>query len=64
MEKRAGGPSITVKMILTTIVLILGIVVGFGVLNVINIRKVFDENTGKQITVFREGREQIGRAHV
>jgi serine phosphatase RsbU (regulator of sigma subunit)/fumarate reductase subunit D len=60
MEKRAGGPSITVKMILTTIVLILGIVVGFGVLNVINIRKVFDENTGKQITVFREGREQLG----
>ena len=60
MEKRAGGPSITVKMILTTIVLILGIVVGFGVLNVINIRKVFDENTGKQIKVFREGREQLG----
>ncbi|MBP9088501.1 MAG: SpoIIE family protein phosphatase [Kofleriaceae bacterium] len=60
MKKRAGGPSITTKMILTTIVLILGIVVGFGVLNVINIRKVFDESTAKQITVFREGREQLG----
>jgi serine phosphatase RsbU (regulator of sigma subunit) len=60
MQKRAGGPSISVKMILTTTVLIAAIVVGFGVLNVINIRKVFDENTALQVRVFTEGRAQLG----
>ncbi|MEZ4360497.1 MAG: SpoIIE family protein phosphatase [Kofleriaceae bacterium] len=47
-------------MIATTTLLVVGIIVGFGVLNVMNIRKVFDDATGKQINVFREGRELLG----
>lgn len=59
MAKR-GGLSVSLKMILTTTLLVVGIIVGFGVLNVMNIRKVFDDTTGKQINVFREGRELLG----
>jgi serine phosphatase RsbU (regulator of sigma subunit) len=59
MAKRAG-PGISVKMILTTTLLILLTVVGFGVLNVLNTRKVYDQATEKQIKLFREGREQLG----
>jgi serine phosphatase RsbU (regulator of sigma subunit) len=60
MAKKAGGPSISVKMIFTTTLLIAAIVAGFGVLNVINVRKVFDENTAGQIKVFRDSRQQLG----
>lgn len=59
MAKR-GGLSVSLKMIATTTLLVVGIIVGFGVLNVMNIRKVFDDTTGKQINVFREGRELLG----
>ena len=44
MAKR-GGPSLSVKMILTTTVLIVVTVVGSGVLNVMNVRRVFDTTT-------------------
>ena len=44
MAKRAG-PSISVKMILTSTLLVLLTVVGFGVLNVLNVRNVYDDPT-------------------
>ena len=59
MAKR-GGPSLSVKMILTTTLLIVVTVVGSGVLNVMNVRRVFDEATREQIKVFRSGREVNG----
>jgi serine phosphatase RsbU (regulator of sigma subunit) len=59
MAKR-GGPGISVKMILTTTLLILLTVVGFGVLNVLNIRKVYDQATTEQVDVFIGGRERLG----
>jgi len=49
-----------VKMILTTTLLIVVTVVGSGVLNVINIRRAFDESAQQQIEVFRSGREAAG----
>lgn len=59
MAKR-GGPSLSVKMILTTTILIVVTVVGSGVLNVINVRKAFDESSTAQIEIFRRGRETLG----
>ncbi len=59
MAKR-GGPSLSVKMILTTTILIVVTVVGSGVLNVINVRKAFDESRTRQIDIFRKGRETLG----
>jgi len=47
-------------MILTTTLLIVVTVVGSGVLNVINIRRTFDESAKQQIEVFRSGREAVG----
>ncbi|MEO7736384.1 MAG: SpoIIE family protein phosphatase [Kofleriaceae bacterium] len=47
-------------MILTTTLLIVVTVVGSGVLNVINIRRAFDESAKQQIEVFRSGREAVG----
>jgi serine phosphatase RsbU (regulator of sigma subunit) len=47
-------------MILTTTLLILVTVVGFGVLNALNINRVYDEATAQQNAVFRQGREQLG----
>jgi len=58
MAKR--GASLSVKMILTTTVLIIVTVVGSGVLNVINVRKAFDDSTSQQIEIFRSGRETLG----
>ena len=58
MAKR--GASLSVKMILTTTVLIIVTVVGSGVLNVINVRKAFDDSTSRQIEIFRSGRETLG----
>lgn len=55
-----GGLSLSVKMILTTTLLIVVTVVGSGVLNVINIRRAFDESAKQQIEVFRAGREASG----
>lgn len=59
MAKR-GGYSLSVKMILTTTVLIVVTVVGSAVLNVINVRKAFDDSTQRQIEIFRSGRETLG----
>jgi serine phosphatase RsbU (regulator of sigma subunit) len=47
-------------MILTTTLLIVVTVVGSGVLNVMNIRRAFDESARQQIEVFRSGREASG----
>jgi serine phosphatase RsbU (regulator of sigma subunit) len=55
-----GGLSLSVKMILTTTLLIVITVVGSGVLNVMNIRRAFDESARQQIEVFRTGREAAG----
>ena len=55
-----GGFSISVKMILTTTTLIIITVVGSGFLNVINIRRAFDDSAAQQIDVFKRGREQLG----
>src|SRR3954462_15301426 len=52
-----GGLSLSVKMILTTTLLIVVTVVGSGVLNVMNIRRAFDESAKQQTEVFRIGRE-------
>ena len=59
MAKR-GGFSLSVKMILTTTLLIVVTVVGSGVLNVINVRKAFDDSATRQIEIFRAGRETLG----
>ena len=59
MAKR-GGPSLSVKMILTTTLLIVVTVVGSGVLNVMNVRSVFDDTTKAQILVFEQGRGVLG----
>ena len=59
MAKR-GGPSLSVKMILTTTLLIVVTVVGSGVLNVLSVRKALDDALVQQITRFREGRETLG----
>src|SRR5258708_2574050 len=58
MAKR--GPSISVKMILTTTLLIVVTVVGSGILNVINVRGAFDEAAKKQVEDFRRDRELLG----
>jgi serine phosphatase RsbU (regulator of sigma subunit) len=58
MAKR--GASLSVKMILTTTLLIIVTVVGSGVLNVMNIRKAFDDSAQRQIEIFRSGRDQLG----
>src|SRR5690349_1935670 len=55
-----GGLSLSVKMILTTTLLIVVTVVGSGVLNVMNIRRAFDESAKQQIEVFRVDREASG----
>ena len=60
MAKR-GGPSISVKMILTTTLLIVVTGVGAGLLNVMNIRRAFDDSAERQIEIFRRGREQVGQ---
>ncbi len=58
--RRRGGASLSVKMILTTTLLIVVTVVGSGVLNVVNIRRVFDDTTRRQQELFSRGRETLG----
>src|SRR5262245_2521629 len=60
MAKR-GGPSISVKMILTTTLLIVVTGVGAGLLNVMNIRRAFDESAEKRVQLFQTALEQIGQ---
>src|SRR5262245_4677619 len=55
-----GGLSLSVKMILTTTLLIVVTVVGSGVLDVMNIRRVYDETTQSRVDEFRSGREMLG----
>jgi serine phosphatase RsbU (regulator of sigma subunit) len=52
MAKR-GGPSLSVKMILTTTLLVIVTVVGSAVLNVMNVRRVIDDATDDKILKFR-----------
>lgn len=59
MAKR-GGPSISVKMILTTTLLIVVTGVGAGLLNVMNIRRAIDEASKKRVELFETARKQIG----
>jgi len=47
-------------MILTTTLLIVVTGVGAGLLNVMNLRRSFDESAAKQIALFRKSRGQIG----
>ena len=56
------GVSLSVKMIVTTTMLIVVTVVGSGVLNVFNIRRVFDDATLERNKAFRAGRELLGEA--
>ena len=58
-ERRRGG-SLSVKLILRTTLLIVVTVVGSGVLNIVNIRRVFDDATQREQEVFSRGRESLG----
>ncbi|MBA3392953.1 MAG: SpoIIE family protein phosphatase [Deltaproteobacteria bacterium] len=58
--RRRAGASLSVKMILTTTLLIIVTVVGSGLLNVFNIRRVFDDTTQRQQELFSRGRETLG----
>src|SRR5690606_35183019 len=60
MAKR-GGPSISVKMILTTTILIVVTGVGAGLLNIMNTRRSFDESSEKRVALFEQARTQIGQ---
>lgn len=60
MAKRSG-PSISVKMILTSTLLILLTVVGFGVLNVINVRDVYDQTAREKTENFSKALEEKGQ---
>src|SRR5678815_63782 len=59
MAKR--GASISVKMILTTTLLIVVTGVGAGLLNVMNLRRAFDESAEKRVAVFQQSRTQMGQ---
>lgn len=59
MAKR-GGPSISVKMILTTTLLIVVTVVGSGFLNVVNVRRELDTSVARRIEDFKQGRISLG----
>lgn len=59
MAKR-GGSSLSVRMILTTTLLVIVTVVGSGVLAVSNIRGVFDDATARQNAEFQRSRDRLG----
>ncbi len=61
MAKRSG-PSISVKMILTSTLLILVIVGGFGVLNWMRTRDQVKKASDEKIDVYKKGVENRGRA--
>ena len=63
MEKRRG-PSISVKMILTTTALIVIIVVGFGVLNIWTIGRVYDQTVIEKQELIRNQLHKVGTATV
>lgn len=59
MAKRSGL-SISVKMILTSTLLVLLIVAGFGIMNIINIRDVYDTTASEKIESFRQALQNKG----
>ncbi len=59
MAKRSGL-SISVKMILTSTLLILLTVAGFGIMNVLNIRDVYDASAEEKIENFRAALQRKG----
>jgi serine phosphatase RsbU (regulator of sigma subunit) len=61
MEKRRGA-SISVKMIATSTLLIMGIVALFGILNVVNTGRVFDEQASRQRDAFVASLQRRGQA--
>jgi serine phosphatase RsbU (regulator of sigma subunit) len=63
MEKR-HGPSISVKLILTSTALIVLIVAGFGALNIFNIGRIYDQNVLEKEQLFRQELTRVGRATV
>jgi serine phosphatase RsbU (regulator of sigma subunit) len=63
MEKRRG-PSISLKMILTTTALIVLIVVGFGVLNIWTIGRVYDQTVTEKGELIRNQLHKVGTATV
>src|SRR5512143_663949 len=63
LDKR-HGPSISVKMILTTTLLIVVIVVGFGLLNIWTIGRVFDQSVVEKEKLIRDQLARVGSATV
>jgi serine phosphatase RsbU (regulator of sigma subunit) len=63
MEKR-HGPSISVKLILTSTALIVLIIAGFGALNIFNIGRIYDQNVTEKEQLFRQELARVGRATV
>jgi serine phosphatase RsbU (regulator of sigma subunit) len=55
-----GGPSISVKMILTTTLLIAAIAVGDVIMHVNNIRHAYDDAAQEQVDLFKRDRETLG----
>src|SRR3954462_2240065 len=56
-----GGPSISVKMILTTTLLIVVTGIGAGLLNVMNVKRAIDDAASKRVELFERDRKQIGQ---
>jgi serine phosphatase RsbU (regulator of sigma subunit) len=54
------GASISVKMTLTTTLLIVVTVLGAGVLNVLNIRRAFDESATQKVAQFQDDLRSLG----
>src|SRR5688500_15186107 len=63
LDKR-HGPSISVKMILTTTLLIVVIVVGFRLLNIWTLGRVFDRQVAASEDLIRSQLFQVGGATV
>ena len=61
MEKRRGA-SISVKMIATSTLMILGIVALFGILSIVNTNKVFDEQAQRQRETFTQALQRRGQS--
>jgi serine phosphatase RsbU (regulator of sigma subunit) len=61
MEKR-HGPSISVKLILTSTALIVLIIAGFGLLSIWNVGRVYDENVAEKEEIFKNELVRVGSA--